>query len=344
MNTPLHFDNTLRRVCAFLWAFCSRYAGQDLLLEIRPLWPEFMKEILYPNGDGPYFWRSKTGQRRYFRSSEVERAARHCLRCAGRFDTYFGVLPRTERIIVEDGAPKKVRRGSTEFVPQAACLFADVDGGAEGVEGAVKRVKEAVRRGLPPPNVVVISGNGLHVYWFLSDVVEFASAEDRRRFKELLQRLVRFIGGPSAVAHADKSVAEVARILRVPYTWNWKRREEPRAVRLLRFQPDAEAKSVAWWGSFLPALPAPPERKKTLPDWDHADANAIQRYVKWAQRGYPEGNRHRDLASAAAWLAREQRLPADVVEDLLAVKAAASPGLRTITDDEIASLVQWGLR
>jgi hypothetical protein len=64
-----------------------------------------------------------------------------------------------------------------------------------------------------PPSLVVASGHGLHAYWLFREPSSLPEAE--RRIRELLERLALQFGG-------DSSVAEPARILRVPGTWNHK--------------------------------------------------------------------------------------------------------------------------
>jgi hypothetical protein len=311
---------------SFLTAMFAPYQGaNDLRLEVRPLWPAWMQAILYPEGGAPYYWASHTGWREWFVLNEtgICGAVRHALRLSEKFETYFGVLPRVGR------------RGTKEDVRAAGWLWADVDGGDGEVDGALDLVG---RSALPAPHIRVVSGGGLHCYFRLSEVVRLDDAEERRRFKELLKRLCRAIGGTSPAPHADSSRADTASILRVPGTLNNKRQTEPRPVTLLHFDLDAEAKSFAWWGANLPALPAPPAKPLAVNASPMAQAEGL---LKWARTPYPEGKRHKDLASAAAWLVRTVGLPKPQAEELLLIKAQASPGMRTITPDEVRGIVQW---
>lgn len=231
----------------FLSALMAPYPDDpELRLELRPLWPEWKQSELYPEGDPPWYWRSQTRMREWFLLSATEAAAAHALGAAARTDVYMGVLPRSGR------------KGGQADVPMAAWLWADVDGGAEGWQGSVALVKKS---GLPRPHLAVVSGGGVHCYWRLSDVERLDSDRDRQAFKELLQRLCKAIGGEKRQAHADSSRADSASILRVPGTWNWKRREEPRAVQLVRCQMEAKAYSLTRWEATLPAMPLPPHRE-----------------------------------------------------------------------------------
>jgi hypothetical protein len=185
--------------------------------------------------------------------------------------------------------------------------------------------------------MVVVSGNGLHVYWRLAEVVVLPDSEARGRFKQVLHRLCKAIGGTAPGAHADCSRAEVASILRVPGTRNNKRRERPKAVRLEAFTPAAETHSLNWWRAYLPTLPAPRAAKPCGGDPMAVSAGLL----RWAKEPVREGDRHKTLCAAAAWLIRDVGIERGQVLELLSLKAAASPGSRTITRAELEAVMSW---
>ncbi len=320
---------TEEQALVFFNALFAPYAEEDSLrLEVRPLQPAWKREVIYPDGHPPHNWRSRTpwGTREWFRLAPrgISGAAAHCARMATFYDVYFGVLPR------------QGRSGTQSDVSFAAWIWSDVDGGTDGVPGAVRIVRESH---LPLPHIAVISGGGLHCYWRLTTVVELRDVEAHQTFKNVLKRLCMRIGGQSTGAHADWSRADTASILRVPGTYNLKRQNEPRPVRLARFQPDAERQSLMWWRANLPAMPAPPKAIAAVPA--HLDVAHADGLLLWAQTPYPEGNRHKDLAGAAAWLIRSVRLTKPQAEELLLMRARVSVGLRAITHDEIRSIIEW---
>lgn len=215
----------------------------DLTLEIRPLLPVWRELELYPQGDAPWNWRSQHNERRFFQlrySGAIRGAERHCERVAGHLDTYMGILPRVGR------------HGGKYDVRFAIWLWSDVDGGEGGVDASIALVKNS---GLPAPNLVVGSGNGLHCYWRLTEPVPLQDQSACDGFKAVLQRLVRAIGGAAPNAHADSSRADTASILRLPGTFNLKCEAEPRPVKLLRCRPEAETWSYERWGARLPPEP-----------------------------------------------------------------------------------------
>jgi len=131
-------------------------------------------------------------------------------------DLYGGVATRRD-----------ASSGRLENCRHLGALFADID---------FKTTPEpAARQGLARfplrPSAIIHSGGGLHCYWFLREPLELP--DEVTHAKQLLRRLAVAVGG-------DLSAAEVARVLRVPGTWN--RKPEygtPRSVRIESFEADA---------------------------------------------------------------------------------------------------------
>lgn len=318
--------------CAFFTALMSGYSDSSLRLEIRPAFPAWQQSALYPAGNAPGNWQFLTprGKRDWFplTRSGLEQATAHALALAGRYEVYFGVLPRNGE------------SGKAVDVPSGFCLWCDIDGGVEGVQEAQARLEATVKSGrLPRPSFVVVSGGGLHVYWLLAAPISLLEQEDRHRFKQILKRLCCVIGGESSGAHADTSRADVASILRVPGTYNRKREQEPRPVRLLSDNELGEPHTLSWWSANLPALPAPPPSK--FPSSPPMDLPACEGLLRWARTPYPEGKRHKDLAGAAAWLVRDKHIEKALAQELLLMKARASAGMRRITPEEVEAMIQW---
>lgn len=172
----------------------------------------------------------------WFGTSHIQGAAAACAELCGSHNVYVGVLPRCGR------------RGYAQDVMYGGWLFVDVDGGSEGPDAAMSLVTHAP---VPMPHMVVGSGGGVHCYWRISPVVLMT---DRQRYQNILKRLVRTIGGEAPGAHADPAATDVARVLRVPGTWNHKY-DPPRAVDLVLLDSDREAVSLEDWDRMLRPLP-----------------------------------------------------------------------------------------
>jgi hypothetical protein len=169
--------------------------------------------------------------------------------------------------------------------------------------------------------------------------------------------LVRKIGGASPAAHADISAADCARILRVPGTLNHKRQDEPRQVKVVRnaassFSPITKVqnysdapRTFAEWYDFLPPVQYAEYKPKRAPQQSYTNSGMLTDGLKrWAEQGYPQGKRHKDLSGAAAWLIRDCKLAEQDAEILLRIKAQNSPGIRQITDHEISDMIRWASR
>jgi len=107
-------------------------------------------------------------------------------------------------------------------------FWLDLDcGDGKGYPTKADALKALSASPLPPFSMLVDSGNGLHVYWLLD---EPAAVEDWKPVAEHLKRacIVKQL-------HADHAItADVARILRVPGTFNCKDPDDPRPVKVLK--------------------------------------------------------------------------------------------------------------
>lgn len=254
----------------------------------------------------------------------ITHAIQFCTKMAPSHEVYCGVNPRMGEA------------GSSESVPLCSWLYADIDGGEEGVPGARELAKKAVGD-LVPCHMAVVSGGGLHVYWKLQPYATFGGHEERRFFSGYLKRLVLTIGGTSPSAHADDSCTDLARILRVPGTINHKRN---RSVKLVHHKPDLGAYCLDAFDALLHPIPNPRPIIASTLSWTF-NGTVPDSIKRWAEKPYPEGKRHKDLTSAAAWLVRDLHIPKQYVEELLLTKARVSYGNRAIEEDEVRSIVKW---
>jgi hypothetical protein len=108
---------------------------------------------------------------------------------------YFGVCPR------RSDAPKDRRASGVVAVPGMWC---DVD-------DARPEIVSRLRTFPKPPDHNVSSGHGYHAYWRFD-----APADPTPALKQRLKVLAR-------VLDTDPAVAELARVMRVPFSWNRKK-------------------------------------------------------------------------------------------------------------------------
>lgn len=128
------------------------------------------------------------------------------------------------------------------------------------------------------PSMIVNSGNGLHVYYLFNEPWIFENDSDRQQAKELSRRFQLTMKAHFAASgyHLDMT-ADLARILRLPGTFNFKNAAEPKPVEILeRTEARYEASDFQ---EHLIADPEQPEKRTfttsssgILPETDYAQA------------------------------------------------------------------------
>ena len=131
-------------------------------------------------------------------------------------NVYFGVNPVSE-------IPKENRKGETKppafvrsqikHIAGANCLFSEFD--AKDNNGSKAETLTRIEALEIGPSVIVDSGGGYHCYWLLDEMFT-----DIDTLQDYQARWVLFTGG-------DKGAKDVARVLRVPGTRNYKDKYGP---------------------------------------------------------------------------------------------------------------------
>lgn len=101
-------------------------------------------------------------------------------------------------------------KGGKANVVATRVLFVDIDAPA-----AFAALPERLKNLEPPTFIVRTSAQKAHLYWRLNEAFVFEGPSDMQRYKRLLLGLADRWGG-------DRAVVDVARVLRVPGSWNWK--------------------------------------------------------------------------------------------------------------------------
>ena len=147
-------------------------------------------------------------------------------------DVYFCVTPSR---VPHRGSTRSKEADATALV----ALWADVDL-KSGVHHSGKNYpssKDDVDKAfndLPTPSVIIHSGGGLHYYWFL-DVPMVLSTEDNLRLAKALSANWQQVLRTALKSHGYDmdSTADLARLLRVPGTQNYKDASNPKPVEVL---------------------------------------------------------------------------------------------------------------
>jgi energy-coupling factor transporter ATP-binding protein EcfA2 len=146
-------------------------------------------------------------------------------------DVYFACGTLREKFIEVNG---KRRSRCAENIHEVKSLFLDLDVGEgkgypsqkEAIAHLVSFIKDV---GMPKP-LVVSSGYGVHVYWPFTQAI---AGEKWRVLAAHFKALTQAYG-----LHADPArTADVASILRLPGTYNYKNPADPREVKVLGSKP-----------------------------------------------------------------------------------------------------------
>lgn len=157
-------------------------------------------EHLMRGGDVGYYWLKQSKKTFWWNTADIPVPPEN------PEDIYFGVHPSgaskgpSERTLIAD-------------ITAINCLYADIDSKdhTNGKGGARAHVQTLN----PRPSVIIDSGGGYHCYWLLSEPFILDTDFKREAAQSLQDRWVTFVGG-------DKAVHDLARILRVPGTSNFK--------------------------------------------------------------------------------------------------------------------------
>jgi hypothetical protein len=113
------------------------------------------------------------------------------------------------------------KRGAKRNCREAVALWADLDFKSIPQEEAIGRIEAFPTR----PSIIVSSGGGLHLYWLLTAPVEAHDAgfEDQGHgVDKQAARIESILKGIGTALGGDPAVAELAHVLRVPGTRNFK--------------------------------------------------------------------------------------------------------------------------
>lgn len=162
-------------------------------------------------------------------------------------DIYFGVHP---------SSVSKGPRERTEIVNIQAinCLYADMD--SKDHEDSKELAAAHVKVLDPQPSIVVDSGGGYHCYWLLTKPFILDTALKTEIASGIQRQWVRYVGG-------DLAVHDLARILRLPGTLNYKY-DPPREVSIV-YENLNKTYTLTDLQEHLPETPGHKTEKKSVP-------------------------------------------------------------------------------
>jgi predicted P-loop ATPase len=168
----------------------------------------------------------------WFPAHQLEQVATYSQAIARRYNCYFGLGMRKEQLA--DG------RGESDDVIGIPGFWIEIDikhsvhtkvNLPETIDQAIALVHEAIPF---RPSVIINSGYGGHFHWFLRELWLFNDADDRQAAYHLLHRLQATIQAVAKLHGWEvDSTFDLARVLRLPGTFNRKIPDDPRPVEII---------------------------------------------------------------------------------------------------------------
>jgi hypothetical protein len=192
-------------------------------------------------------------------------------------DVYFGVGLRREALPAD-------RRGESKDVVAIPGFWIDIDiaGANHKSSDLPKHEAEAkeFQYSLPwLPSRIVFTGGGLHVYYLFKEIWIFDSDRERDRAQELSRRFQAYIIAEGARrGWKIDNTSDLARVLRVPGTFNRKNRKNPIRVEVIEDHPERRY-SPADFEELLPKQETSEARPRIEPESILAGINEGSRDV-----------------------------------------------------------------
>lgn len=159
-----------------------------------------LSTLLWRGGDHAYFWVKQGDDKK-----TIWFYKRKAPNIPTEGDVYFGVFPTLKK-------KEAHQRAKIEDISDLTALFAEFDAKDYGdMDKALTHIRQLD----PPPTAIICSGGGYHAYWILDTPLPIDGTSDIAYASAALAHWVEFVGG-------DKSAKDLARVLRVPGTYNHK--------------------------------------------------------------------------------------------------------------------------
>jgi len=201
-------------------------------------------------------------------------------------------------------------RGTAAQVVGIPGLWADLDvkeGAFESKDAAAEFATAVLA-----PTVLVDSGNGVHAYWLFENPLIFADSAAQEHAAGMTKAWLDHLQAAAPEGVALDPVSDLARVLRLPGTYNVKR-EHAVAVKTILHEPEQRympGQIEQMLGVIRPRrvvspkqatgtvdlLAQAPERLLQLVQDDEADFAAI-----WNRKGFPSGARRNEKPDPSSW-------------------------------------------
>ena len=231
----------------------------------------FLRALYENAGDGAlsvsYLGENDLPITRWFTKDQLGEMAAYAVECGRMHNTCLNINPRV-------AALDTYHRGMSEAVGEVVGAYEDFD--IKGPAHAENRLPESEKEVLDylaelphPPSFIIRSGNGVHAYWIFRQPYRIRDGTDRAYIEGILDGFESYAIKLAYDNHGwvFDHVADLARMLRLPGTTNFKTAERPQCEIISEsgarydpadFEPFALVKSAA------------PESEATEPDDEFA--------------------------------------------------------------------------
>lgn len=259
--------------------------------------PTRFLSALWQGGQYSYYWTSPSRLSYWMPVDDI--SSRPCPN--GGQNVYFGVNPVLQIPSKNvQGKPRESKyiRSQNNYISAVNALFCEFDfkdfGTADAIRGHLKQ--------FPFPSIAIFSGGGYHFYWLLENTFFVNTDSDREKIRAIQANWVDFTG-------SDKQSKDLARVLRVPGTRNYKQQYAPNfpTVEIVK-----ENYQLRYNLSYLDELSQPepqpeptplpmPRRSATPDDVDFFRCQALTVAANMVKNA-PDGEKHGTLLRAARLL------------------------------------------
>jgi hypothetical protein len=209
-----------------------------------------------------------------------------------KYNIYFGVCPR------------QVREGTKSAVKFVWTIWADLDfkDFEQGRKGAEVKINSFPFL----PTIVVETGNGFHCYWRLREPIEVRDDQSIAHVEKYLKALAEYLG-------ADPACAELARVMRLPFTFNHKDPNNLKQISILILEPQRQY-NLSDFDQFL-ALPNQNNTKINPSGWiaeaisNIREGNRNPTFAKLTGKLHSTGWAEDDILALLAPLAQKVGFP-----------------------------------
>lgn len=133
------------------------------------------------------------------------------------YNVYFGTSPRARQ------------EGNKQAVEKVWCLWVDLD--AKMLPGGKPETLKRLKEFPLVPTAITDSGHGHHGFWRLKELEAVSDSKNVARIEAYLKALASALGG-------DPQAAELARVMRLPETFNVKIPAQPLPATLVSLDPE----------------------------------------------------------------------------------------------------------